>query len=126
MDVSNYINDCQRRELDGSILTFYANETKWSYAKTDEHGLVVEVREKEVISEFATVGLYYFSRGRDFVNSAVKMIANNDRVNNEFYTCPVYNYAISAGLKIGVYNIDKNAMYGLGTPEDLENFKLNV
>lgn len=122
ISVCDYINNCKQRGLDGSILTFYSTEAKWSYAKINQQGLVSEVKEKKVISNFATVGLYYFARGKDFVNSAAKMVANNDRVNNEFYTCPVYNYAIKSGLKIGVFNIDKDAMHGLGTPEDLENF----
>lgn len=122
IDIKDYIADCKNRDLDGSILTFFAKDKKWSYAKINASKLVTEVKEKEVISEYATVGLYYFSKGRDFVNNAIKMIANNDRVNNEFYTCPVYNYAIRSGLKIGIYNIDSNAMHGLGTPEDLEIF----
>lgn len=50
------------------------------------------------------------------------MIIENDRVNNEFYTCPVYNYAIKSGAKIGIYNIDFSKMHGIGTPEDLEKY----
>ncbi|EIC8477319.1 lipopolysaccharide biosynthesis protein, partial [Campylobacter jejuni] len=41
---------------------------------------------------------------------------------NEFYTCPVYNYAIKSGAKIGIYNIDFSKMHGIGTPEDLEKY----
>ena len=122
INIRDYIEDCKNRDLNGSILTFFADHKKWSYARIDKKGLVTQVKEKEVISQYATVGLYYFTKGRDFVNNAIKMIANNDRVNNEFYTCPVYNYAIKSGLRIGIYNIDSNAMHGLGTPEDLEIF----
>ena len=119
-DLNLYINDCDVRNLDGSILTFYADHPKWSYAKVDENGYLVELREKQVISKHATVGLYYYRRGRDFVNSAIEMIANNDRVNNEFYTAPAYNYSLGAGLKIGIYEIKEAEMFGLGTPEDLD------
>ena len=120
MNIANFINDSIERKLDGSILTFPANHPKWSYAKIDGNGHLVELREKEVISEYATVGLYYYQRGRDFVNSAIQMIANNDRVNNEFYTAPAYNYSVKNSLKIGIYNIEEIEMYGLGTPEDLD------
>jgi len=120
MNIANFINDSIERKLDGSILTFPANHPKWSYAKIDGNGHLVELREKEVISEYATVGLYYYQRGRDFVNSAIQMIANNDRVNNEFYTAPAYNYSVENSLKIGIYNIEEAQMYGLGTPEDLD------
>jgi hypothetical protein len=50
------------------------------------------------------------------------MIASNDRVNGEFYTCPVYNYLISDRLQIGIYDIDPTLMHGIGTPEDLDKY----
>jgi len=50
------------------------------------------------------------------------MIIANDRVNNEFYTCPVYNYIISSDKKIGVFNIDPKLMHGIGTPDDLHKY----
>ena len=50
------------------------------------------------------------------------MIEQNSRTNNEFYVCPVYNQCISNGEKIKIYNIDKESMWGLGTPEDLDFF----
>ncbi len=121
-DLNLFIRDSDARDLDGSILTFYADHPKWSYARVDDQGYLVELKEKEVISEHATVGLYYFRQGRDFVNSAIEMIACNDRVNNEFYTAPAYNYARKAGLKIGIYEIEKSEMFGLGTPEDLDAY----
>jgi hypothetical protein len=69
------------------------------------------------------VGIYLYSKGRNFVDATIDMIIENDRVNNEFYSCPTYNYAIQNGLKIGVYNIAFEQMHGIGTPEDL-NFYL--
>ena len=120
MNIAAFINDSIERKLDGSVLTFPANHNKWSYAKVDDKGHLVKLREKEVISEHATVGLYYYQRGRNFVNSAIQMIANNDRVNNEFYTAPAYNYSVKNDLTIGIYSIEEAQMYGLGTPEDLD------
>jgi dTDP-glucose pyrophosphorylase len=88
----------------------------------NDSGLVEEVKEKDPISKYATVGLYYFSEGKFFVNGAIDMILAKDRVNNEFYSCPVYNYLISDNKKIGIYNIESEQMHGLGTPEDLNAF----
>lgn len=121
MNIADFINDCKDRNLDGSILTFidHYKDPKWSFAKLDENSLVTEVKEKVVISEFATVGIYLYSRGKDFVDASIDMIIENDRVNNEFYTCPTYNYAIKEGSKIGIYNIEFEQMHGIGTPEDL-------
>ncbi len=112
------------RGLDGSILVFRDDDRdpKWSFAEVDAGGIVVRVAEKQPISDLATVGIYLFRRGRDFVAAAADMIANNDRVNGEFYTCPVYNYAIRAGARVGVWEIPQTAMHGLGTPDDLDAF----
>lgn len=121
--LKNFVEDCFKRNLDGSILSFIDKEKnpKWSFARL-EKDLVVEVKEKEAISDIATVGIYLFARGREFVDGAIDMICHNDRVNDEFYTCPVYNYAIKNGLKIGIYNIAFENMHGLGTPQDLEAY----
>lgn len=121
VSIKDYIDDCFKRNLDGSILTFKDVELnpKWSFAKLDTNDIVVEVKEKEAISEFATVGIYLFNKGSQFINSAIDMIIENDRVNNEFYTCPVYNYMIKESAKIGIYNIEFEAMHGIGTPDDL-------
>lgn len=67
-------------------------------------------------------GVYYWKHGSDFYQSIEDMIAANDRVKNEFYVCPSYNYLIKKGKKIKVFKIDKECMAGLGTPEDLNYF----
>jgi len=129
VNIADFINDCLSKMLDGSILTFKDpnKDSKWSFAKVDEATkLVMYVKEKEAISDIATVGVYFFSKGKDFVDAAIDMIIENDRVNNEFYVCPVYNYLIKNGLKISTYNIDSKDMHGVGTPEDLNEFlKIN-
>ncbi len=123
-DINYFIKDAKQRNLDGSILTFIDHERnpKWSYVKTNSNGIVTAVKEKEAISDTATVGVYFYSKGSTFVSSSLDMIVRNDRVNNEFYTCPTYNYAIKNGNKIGIYNIDFEQMHGIGTPEDLNKF----
>lgn len=122
ISIQDYINGAIDRNLNGSILTFKDNHPKWSYAKINSKGIVTEVKEKVPISDNATVGIYYFVRGSIFVEAAIDMIINNDRVNNEFYTCPVYNYAIKNGAKVGIYNIPNTSMHGTGTPEDLQKY----
>jgi UDP-N-acetylglucosamine diphosphorylase / glucose-1-phosphate thymidylyltransferase / UDP-N-acetylgalactosamine diphosphorylase / glucosamine-1-phosphate N-acetyltransferase / galactosamine-1-phosphate N-acetyltransferase len=122
--IEEFIDNCLERGLDGSILSFIDKDKnpKWSFAKVDSGGLVTQVREKEPISEIATVGIYLFAKGSLFVNGAIDMIIENDRSNGEFYTCPVYNYLIKDRLKVGIYNIDPLQMHGLGTPSDLKKY----
>ena len=76
--------------------------------------------EKNPISNHATVGVYFWTHGSDYINSAEQMIEKNIRVNNEFYVCPVYNQAIENDKNIVIKEIDK--MWGIGTPEDLDTF----
>jgi dTDP-glucose pyrophosphorylase len=107
-------------DIDGGILTFESHHPKWSYAKVGDNGFVSEVAEKKVISSDATVGIYYWKRGSDYVKYADQMIEKNVRVNNEFYVCPVFNQAIEDNKKIRIKQIEK--MWGIGTPEDLKRF----
>jgi len=109
--------------IDGGIVTFYATHPKWSFAKIDEDGIVTEVAEKKPISDIATVGIYFWKKGSDYVKYAEQMIERNIRTNGEFYVCPVFNQAIEDGKKFRVRNIEK--MWGLGTPEDLNYFLEN-
>jgi NDP-sugar pyrophosphorylase family protein len=122
--IADFIDDCSCRGLDGSILTFIDDkrDPKWSFAKLDANQLVTQVQEKKSISEYATVGIYLYSRGCDFVEAAIDMFIERDRVNSEYYTCPTYNYAIRSGHRIGIYNIDIHHMHGIGTPEDLNAY----
>ena len=124
VDINKYLSELNRRDLDGMIMTMTAHDSKWSYVELNRDNLVTRVAEKEVISSEATVGVYNFARGTDFVLSAEKMIAKNRRVNGEFYVAPVYNELLTA-KRVGVFNVgsEANGMYGLGVPTDLELFK---
>lgn len=118
-DMDQYLSEIGDR--DGLIMTMPATDAKWSYIKYDESNNVTVVREKEVISDQATVGIYNYRCGRNFVSYAHHMIDKNIRVNNEFYVAPVYNEMIRDGMKITYKDVGK-AMYGLGTPNDLDAF----
>lgn len=124
VDINYYLNQIDIDMLDGLIMTMKAGDPKWSFAGLDIDGLVTHVVEKEVISDEATVGIYNFKRGSDFIAGVKEMIKKNERVNGEFYVAPVFNYLISGGQKIGVFNIgsEGNGMYGLGIPKDLNYF----
>jgi HAD superfamily hydrolase (TIGR01509 family) len=110
-------------DVDGGILAFKSTHPKWSYAKLGDNGFVTEVAEKNPISNIATVGIYYWAKGSDYVKYTEQMIEKNIRTNNEFYVCPVYNEAIGDGKNIKVFDVPK--MWGLGTPEDLNSFISN-
>ena len=123
-NINAYLEDMIARRLDGLIMTMKADDPKWSYLGVNDDGMVSRVVEKEVISSDATVGIYNFRQGKDFVAAAKNMVSKNLRVNGEFYVAPAYNEFISSGAKVGIYNVDNEGtgMHGLGTPTDLELF----
>lgn len=127
IDINDYLGAMDRQNADGLIMTMAADDPKWSFVGLDRQKLVTRVVEKEVISHEATVGIYNFRRGSDFVRAADQMIAKNLRVNNEFYVAPVYNELIEEGARIGIYNVgcEGAGMYGLGIPQDLDSFLAN-
>jgi HAD superfamily hydrolase (TIGR01509 family) len=119
-DSNEFMYKMSETDCDGGIVTFISTHPKWSFAKVNENGLVTEVAEKNPISDIATVGVYYWKKGSDYVKYAEQMIEKNLRVNNEFYVCPVFNEAILDGKEIRTFEISK--MWGLGTPEDLSTY----
>lgn len=125
IDINKYL--AAMNKSDGLIMTMKAYDNKWSFIKYDDEGFVTMIREKEVISDEATVGIYNYKKGSEFVKYAKQMIEKNIRVNNEFYVAPVYNEMLEDGKKISFYNIGSlnKGMYGLGVPEDLEMFLAN-
>lgn len=122
IDINDYL--AQADKYDGMIMTMTADDPKWSFIRIDNENHVSEVREKEVISNEATVGIYNFTHGKDFVKYAQDMIEKNERVNGEFYVAPAYNAMIKSGKTVSYYNIGAvgAGMYGLGTPNDLNEF----
>ena len=107
-----------------SILTMISTEDKWSYVAKNEYGDVVNVVEKEVISNEATVGIYGWSRAHLFFSSLDLMIKNGETTNGEFYVAPTFNQLCKDRIKINTLNVGEDGvgMFGLGTVPDLLNF----
>jgi len=122
--IDEYLRAMATSSVDGLIMTMTANDPKWSYVELDSNHFVTRVVEKEVISNEATVGIYNFRRGLDFVLAAESMIREDLRVNGEFYVAPVFNILIRDGCEVSIQNVGSEiaGMYGLGTPDDLDKF----
>lgn len=123
--IDSYLAAGDQAGVDGVIMTMTANDAKWSYVRCDERGDVREVKEKVVISDQATVGIYNFRQASLFVTAARELIANDDRVKGEFYVAPTYNYLIRGNRTVRTVNVGREQieMHGLGTPEDLWAFE---
>lgn len=122
MDIDDYLASLDGH--DGLIMTMKDDDPKWSYVEFAQDGSIQRVVEKVVVSTEATVGIYNFARGADFVRAARRMIAENNRSNNEFYVAPAYDYLIAEGQDVVVHGVGdvSDVMFGLGIPDDLEHF----
>lgn len=121
-NINDFIVKARKKDNDGVIMTFTSSHPKWSYARIDDSGRVLETVEKKVISNNATVGIYYFKKGSMFVDGAEAMIKKGIKSNNEFYVCPVYNELILNDNKIYIDEVAVDKIHGLGTPEDLNKY----
>jgi len=110
------------RNLDGGIVVFKSVHPKWSYVLTSNDDKVQLVQEKQVISNKATAGFYYFKQGKDFVNYAKEMILKRDSFNNNYYVSQTFNQMILSQAKIGTFEIKKQDYFKLSSPEEIERF----
>jgi NDP-sugar pyrophosphorylase family protein len=124
-DLRNFSNSIRSKEFDGNILTMFAKGNQWSYITKDANNEVERVVEKKQISDEATVGIYGFSESIYFKKSYEEMVKSKDKVNNEYYVAPLFNYMIQANQKITSENIGKVGyeVMGTGVPDDLNIFK---
>jgi NDP-sugar pyrophosphorylase family protein len=111
------------RLYDAAVVTYFNTTPKNSYARIDKKGRVIEIREKQVISNISLNGIHYWRHGKFFVTSTETMISDNDRASNgEFYIAPTYNYLLREGKHVGIFHIPNEQHHAVGTPEDLEIF----
>ena len=119
---SEIINDFRGRNLDAGIVTFRAIHPRYSFVRLDDNGLVVEAAEKNPISNNATAGFYWFSKGEDFVRAAKNLIRKDARVEGNFYICPAFNELVLENLSIGVHQIESKLYHPLKTERQVEKF----
>jgi NDP-sugar pyrophosphorylase family protein len=124
VDIRSFYSTLQTGRVAGALLLMEDDHPKWSYAHVDDEGYVTEVREKVVISPYATVGIYGFHSAELMFEAFDAMRSQSDHVNGEFYVGPAYNYLKPGDLRVASINLGPVAtvMHGMGTPEDFELF----
>ena len=104
----------------GALVSFESDSPKYSYAEIDENNVVIRTAEKEVISNHALCGAYFFSSGRRFKEVAHQLMNEQNFAKSEYYVSLLYNYLIAAGEKI--YLAPMEEYYSYGTPEELKRY----
>ena len=104
----------------GALVSFDSNEPRYSYAETDEHGLVIRTAEKDVISNHALCGAYFFSIGKRFKEVAHKLLDEPEFKKPEYYVSLLYNYLLADGETVRLASMEE--YYSYGTPEELQRY----
>jgi dTDP-glucose pyrophosphorylase len=108
---------------DGAIVTFPSNKPHHSYVKLSNAATVKEIVEKEVVSNAAVTGIYYFKRAGQFFKACQQVIEEDLKVKGEYYVSSAIQKMIDSGASL--YTLDcPSAM--LGTPEELQLFELAI
>jgi len=108
-------------EVDGgALVSFVSNLPRYSYAEVDEKGMVVRTAEKEVISNHALCGAYFFSSGRRFKQIAHQLLNESEFKKPEYYVSLLYNYMLQEGERVYLATLDE--YYSYGTPEELSKY----
>lgn len=121
--LANMVSEFKERDLDAGVACFDSVHPKWSFVRLDEDGNVIETAEKRPLSRHAIAGLYYFRRGRDFVQFAKRMIEKDAQVNGNFYVAPTMNEMVLAGRRIGTYSIPNDSYHNFYSPHKIKEYE---
>lgn len=113
---TNTVEQVRQLNVQGCLWCFEGYGDAWSYVTIDD-GYVTEVAEKRQISNIATGGMYYWKSFKHFMVGLKRMMALGDKVNNEYYVAPVYNY-MDPEDEIIICMLED--IVQLGTPEELK------
>ncbi len=108
---------------DGWLACFEAEGDGWSFADADAAGLVQRVTEKDRISDWCSIGFYAFKSQALFAH-AYASTYQSDRLwpTREAYVAPLYQTLIDEGREIRAAKVPNDAVFCLGTPEQVEDF----
>jgi len=118
-------NELNFKHLDGYLEVFEAEGNHWSFIlpESNESNKVIKTAEKERISGLCSSGLYYFKQISDFNEIFGEIMSKNDRVKNEFFIAPMYNYLIEKKKDIRYFKISLNEIIFCGTPDEYSRIK---
>lgn len=102
--------------FDGALLSFESNDPKFSFLQLDDTGNVIKTVEKEVVSNQAICGAYYFRNKELFLENA--QIYLDECTYKEFFVSGVYNTMAAHNKTIKSFVVDMHLPFG--TPEEYD------
>ena len=107
------------------VFTFkdYTTNPIFSYIKTDEKNIILDIKEKEKISDNTCTGAYGFKSYYDLSKYTSKIIKNNIRQKNEFFTSGVIKEMLNDGYNFKNIEILNKYYFSLGTPQQVTEYE---
>lgn len=104
----------------GMLVSFNSDNPRYSYAEVDKQNRVIRTAEKQVISNHALCGAYYFSTGKGFLKAAHQLMDQPHFDKPEYYVSLLYNYLLRQGEMVRLAPMEE--YYSYGTPEELKQY----
>lgn len=115
-ELDKYCRVLNGDNIQGALLSFNSTEPNYSYLRKNEKGYVIETVEKEVISEEAICGCYYFNNKTTFLNCMELYL--NECSYKEYFMSGMYNVMIKQGMLVKAFPVDFHIPFGI--PEEYE------
>lgn len=114
-----------RPELAAATIIFDSVHPRYSYVLLDDNDKVIEASQRNPISRDATVGIFWYRRGSDFVQAAKNLILKGAHIDGQYFICPTFNELILKSQEIGVHRISQDKYHPLKSERQLARFGLN-
>lgn len=112
---------------DGWVPCFRIDGDHWSFVKLGDDNWAVDVAEKQRISDYASIGLYWFAQAEQYVRAYEEFFAEPaNLVCRERYVAPLYKHFIHTGRKVSHSDLPVGDVHVLGTPNELNEFLRNA
>ncbi len=132
MDIDRDAFDALTKECDCIVFTYrhneavLANPNAYGWMIADADGNITGTSIKKAIADRpmedpAVVATFWFRRAAVFIEATKKMIAENDRINGEFYVDQTVKHVLDLGYRAKIFDIGRYV--GWGTPADYEGYQ---
>jgi capsule biosynthesis phosphatase len=110
------------------IITFedINSENLYSYIKIDENNKIVDIIEKQKISNLACCGAYGFSSYKQLLKYTQIILDKQIKQNGEYYTSNVIKEMILDNIFCDNYTINNDSYHCIGTPIQLRYYYNNL
>lgn len=121
-DLSEHIQVFRQKGADCGVICFECIHPRWSFVRT-ENEYVIETAEKRPISKNAIAGIYYFKKGRDFVETAKRAILKGEQYEGRYFISTAVNEMILLGKKVICQSVKKEQYHTFYEPKQIEKYE---